>query len=84
MWKFMDFIAGCHKIIADTMKSYSDNLKDIENPTAELCIRADFSISYTLFHNVILMEIRAYAMNFAANRKREEQRIRKVLEEKMT
>ena len=33
--------------------------------------------------SLILMEVRAYAMKFAANKKREEQRIKKVLEEKI-
>ena len=64
---------------ADTMKSYSDNLKEIDNLTA----KADFSISHTLLHDVILMEVRAYAMLFAANKKREEQRIKKAMEEKV-
>ena len=30
--KTMDFIAGCNRVIADTMKSYSNILKNIDNP----------------------------------------------------
>ena len=70
----MEFIVGCNDVIASQMKAYSSSLNYIQNPTAEQCTMAKFDISYTLLHHVNLMEVHAFAMNFVAEKKREEQR----------
>ena len=79
----MKFIEGCNGVIASTMKAYSSRLNKIHNPSAEQCTTAEFDMSYTLLHDVILMEVRAYTMKFVAEQKREEQQMKRTLEERI-
>ena len=64
----MEFIEGCNAIIASTIIAYSGRLKEIELPTADQCANAKFDISYTLLHNVILMEVRSFTMKFVTTK----------------
>ena len=50
--KNIEFIEGCNKIIASTMRSYSSSVNHIDNPSADQCAAAEFGISYTLLHDV--------------------------------
>ena len=60
------------------MWSYYSSLDRIENPSVDQCASAKFDISYTLLPDVILMEVRALAMKFASEKKREEKSIRNL------
>ena len=79
----MEFMKGCNAIIAGKMKTYSDRLKEIDLPTADQCASAEFDISYTLIHNVILMEACYYTMKFVAVIKRKNQQEKKLLEDRI-
>ena len=81
--KNTDFIAVFNKTIADTMKSSSKDLKDIETPTAEQCSNATFNINSTLLHDVILMEARAFALKFTARKRKEENLMKDILKHKI-
>ena len=68
------FIFGCNHVIRKTILSYSEQYKncDITNypPDNEISL-ATPEISYILLHDVILMNVRAYAMKYQAKLKRE-------------
>ena len=59
----LEFVEGCNATIAGTMSYYSDRLKEVVNPTAEQCASADFDISHTVLHDVILIEGHIYTMS---------------------
>ena len=65
------------------MKTYSEDLSNIENQTVEQCANANFSISYMLLHEVILMEARVFLMEFTVKKKKEDIRMKTVLEKKI-
>ena len=79
----LEFVEGCNATIAGTMSAYSDRLKEMVNPTAEQCATAEFDISHTLLHDVILTEVRAYTMKFVAGMKRKDQLEKRILEERI-
>ena len=62
------------------MSCYSDRLKEMIYSTAEQCATAEFNISNTVLHDVILMDVHAYTMKFVAEIKRKRQHERNTLE----
>ena len=81
--KNTDFIGDCNKTIADTMKSYFDDLKKFKTPTAEQCSNATFNISNTLLPGVIQMEAKASALKFTAGKRKEDKKMKDVLNHKI-
>ena len=55
------------------MLQYSVQLRNIKKnsePTQEEYAEAEFDISKTLLHDVVLMEVRSYVMKYQANKRR--------------
>ena len=65
------------------MKMYSQDLQKHKNPDSETCARAEFEIGNTLLHDVIMMEARAYTMKYTANKRKEEESIKRSLQAKI-
>ena len=68
--KDLDYIKECNKVIKRTMKQYSEELRNIEDPSIEQYCDAKSDISNTLLHDVILMEVRSMTLRFEACKKR--------------
>ena len=62
--KDLDYIKECNEVIKRTMKQYSEELKNIEDPSTEQYCDAKLDISNTLLHDVILMEVRSMTLRF--------------------
>ena len=61
----------CNRVIKKSMMQYSEELKNIVEPTNEQYCEANADISNTLLHDVILMEVRSMTLNYEAGKKRE-------------
>ena len=65
------------------MLQYSGQLRSSRmnsEPTREEYAEAEFNISKTLLHDVVLMELRAYVMKYQANKRRKEKEKTSLLE----
>ena len=81
-WRFnnallndFEFIQGCNDIIKRIMLQYSGQLRLSRmnsEPTREEYAGAEYDISNTLLHDVILLEVRAFVMKYQANKRRKE------------
>ena len=78
-----DFIDGCNRTIENTMKMYSPDLEKYKDPDKETCSAAKFKIGHTLLHDVILLEARVFTMKYSANKRREEESIKRSLQAKI-
>ena len=63
---------GCNNVIEKTILQYSEQKNPIVSPGLPDQVLASRSllISHTLLHDMILMEIRAYSLKYAANMKK--------------
>ena len=64
------------------MKMYSSKLQLKDNLDPDKCAKAKFDISYTLLHDIILMEALAYTLKYTANKRKEEESIKLSLQER--
>ena len=73
-----EYIKGCNEVIKDTLSQYSKHLRQLklhDSPSNEQYCNAPFDISFTLLHDVTLMEARSFTMKYEAlkrKRKNEE------------
>ena len=73
----LDFINGCNDVIKNTFLQYSGQLKFdrmTSEPTNEQYASAKFYIGFSLLHDVILLEVRAFVMKYEAMKKRRSKR----------
>ena len=81
--KDLEYINECNKVIKKTMTQYSEELKNIIEPTNEQYCDAKPDISYTLLHDVILMEVRSMTFKYEASKKREKGKQRTRIEKRI-
>ena len=70
---YLDFINGCNDVIKNTLLQYSGQLRldrRTYEPTNEQYASAKFDIGFSLLHDVILLEVRAFVMKYEAIKKR--------------
>ena len=68
------YIFVCNEVIMKTILQYSEHPKDLTDsqpPHNQVLTYAPPLISYSLLHDVILLEARAYSMKYSAKLKRE-------------
>ena len=67
-----EYVFGCNNVIERTIMQYSEqkNLVDSPKLADQTLTSHSLLISHTLLHDIILLEVRAYSLKYAANMKR--------------
>ena len=66
-----EFINGCNKVITNTLTQYSGQLRQLEQSqelSNDQYCNANFDISSSLLHDVVLMEAHSYIMKYEATK----------------
>ena len=79
----LNFINGCNKVIKNTLAQYSGQLRQsklMQEPTNEQYASAEYDISNSLLHDIVLMEVRSFVMKYEAMKRSESREKKDTIE----
>ena len=68
-----EFISGCNEVIKNTLTQYSGQLRQFklsQEPSNEQFNNAVYDISFSLLHDIVLMEFCSFIMKYEAAKRR--------------